>query len=136
MFARAHFGPKPNLGAPKAWTAEKYCQLLYDIAQVQSRHSRLSDTAACIAVLKKKSYGRGKKPITAERLRRALREARDPRRNTIIAFWVAKKLQEQQMNCSVAGKEWTPQLARQHEIQFVELIIEWIEDNWPRMPAT
>lgn len=135
MFARAHFGAKPVRGARKIWTADKYCELLYDIAQVRSRNRHLSDTDACRAVLKHKSYGRGKKPLTVGRLRKALAAARNPKHNTFIATQLADKLLQQQTRYAQAGKEWTSQTARQHERELTESIIEWIGSNWREYSA-
>jgi len=130
MFARAHFGPTPKLGARRVWTADKYCDLLSDFAQVKSRNRQLGVSGVCRQLLKKRLYGRGKKPLTVERLRKAYAEARNPKYNVFIATQLVEKLLQLQTQYSLAGKDGTPRIAGQHERELTESIIKWIEANW------
>jgi hypothetical protein len=135
MFARAHFGPKPKLGTPQIWTADRYCELLYDFAQVKSRSSHLTDSAVCRVLLTKKSYGRPGKQIKLDRLRKALREARSPKHNDFIATQLARKLLQQQSSAMESGKDKTSQVVRQHEKELTDSLIKWIGTNWRQYNA-
>jgi hypothetical protein len=97
MFCWAHFGKKGDAGAPRVWTDERYCELLHDVEEVKTKASvKLKDVGACKELRSryKEKYGN----LTVERLRRALREARDPNHNRRLRRLVYTKALAQQEN--------------------------------------
>jgi|EndMetStandDraft_8_1072994.scaffolds.fasta_scaffold43950_2 hypothetical protein len=69
-------------GRQKKWTDERLCQLLADVAACKRKHpNNAADADICRWLKRKKSY----QQETSEALRRALRDARNPKRNSDLA---------------------------------------------------
>lgn len=83
VFCWAHFGEHKKAGAPVRWTDERYCALLRHVAEAKATKRVTTDKAACAAI--KKMFASAYSAISAERLRKALREARDPSFNRTLA---------------------------------------------------
>jgi len=81
--ARVLFAGRRPGGPPKKWTAERLFLLLAQVATYKREHPKASDTAIC-TWLHKKSYA----DENLEALRRALHDARNPKRNSELA-WLA-----------------------------------------------
>jgi len=71
--------PRPP-GAPRKWTDERLCKLLADVAAYKREHPKVFDTDICRR-LHRKSYP----DESSEALRRALQDARNPKRNSELA---------------------------------------------------
>jgi len=93
LLAYAHFGDPRRRGREKEWTSERYCQLLEDIDRLKSRNARLSDSKAC-ELLKKGEYKARYQKQTPGRLLGALKEARNPLKNTVLAGRISAELAE------------------------------------------
>ena len=74
LFTRRRPGPS------KKWTAERLCLLLADVAAYKRKNPKASDPDIC-GWLHKKSYAHE----SSEALRRALQDARNPKRNSDLA---------------------------------------------------
>ena len=68
-------------GRQKKWTDERLCQLLADVAAYKRKRPKAADTAICCWLQRKESY----RQETSGALRRALRDARNPKRNSELA---------------------------------------------------
>jgi hypothetical protein len=93
--ARVLFAGRRPGGPPKKWTAERLYLLLAQVATYKREHPKASDTAICTWLLKKsyaddealfKKSDAGDEALEA--LRRALHDARNPKRNSELA-WLA-----------------------------------------------
>jgi len=78
--ARVLFPIRRRPGLRKKWTAERLYVLLAQVASYKRERPKASDTAIC-SWLHKKSYA----DETLEALRRALQDARNPKRNSELA---------------------------------------------------
>ena len=99
-FAWAHFGPKRGRGRPATWNSERYGQRLEDVDRIKSKNERLSDSAAC-QNLKKGEFKEKYEGQSAERLRKALREARNPYFNAELA--------------KLVDEDWWAQIHKYHD---------------------
>jgi hypothetical protein len=90
-FCWSHFPPKKLPGAPKQWTGDKYCQLLADIRELKGQSKTLSDRATCARLTRSTKFKTRYGALSVERLRRALREARDPKYNVDLSLLVYEK---------------------------------------------
>jgi hypothetical protein len=72
--------PRPR-GARRKWTNERLCKLLADVAAYKRERPKAFDTDICRR-LRRKSYP---DVISSEALRRALQDARNPKRNSELA---------------------------------------------------
>jgi hypothetical protein len=72
--------PRPR-GARRKWTNERLCKLLADVAAYKRERPKAFDVDIC-RWLHRKSYRDG---ISSEALRRALQDARNPKRNSELA---------------------------------------------------
>jgi hypothetical protein len=77
--ARVLFPVRRPGGPRKKWTAERLFRLLAQVASYKRTRPKASDTAICTWL--RKSYAEE----TLEALRRALHDARDPKRNSELA---------------------------------------------------
>jgi hypothetical protein len=71
--------PSPR-GPTRKWTDERLCKLLADVAAYKRKHPKASDVEIC-GRLHRKSY----RDESSEALRRALQDARNPKRNSELA---------------------------------------------------
>jgi hypothetical protein len=88
-FCWAHFRPKRGRGAPELWSPERYIRLLQDEYQVRRDHPTFGHMDVCRVISKRGAYKRKGKPLTASRIKSALREARDPQCNRHLLEYVA-----------------------------------------------
>jgi hypothetical protein len=87
-FSWAHFGEQGKPGRNIDWTDEKYCELLRDVHRIKKEHAIIKDAPALRKLLQLKgakycTESRTKRNhiISADRLKKALAEARNPRIN-------------------------------------------------------
>jgi hypothetical protein len=130
LFARAHFGPKAKRGAPTQWTSTRYCQLLYDAHQVKKQHPNFSINATCKSLLKKQAYWRQGRKLSMERLRKALREAKQPKYNAILKSSIERRVAMMRDRHLQANVEWTPQISSVYEKNVRGELLNWIGNNW------
>jgi hypothetical protein len=113
LFARRRPGPS------KKWTEERLCLLLADVAAYKRRHPKASDPAICGWLHNKKSYAH----VTVEALRRALQDARNPKRNSDLA-----------QVADLVAREVTGNWTRAHDeaatVKGVSLVIENADKLW------
>ena len=113
LFARRRPGPS------KKWTAERLCLLLADVAAYKRKHPKASDSAICGWL--KKSDAR----VTVEAVRRALQDARNPKRNSDLAQ-MAGLLARQ------VTENWTTALDETATVWAVSRLIEDADELWGR----
>jgi hypothetical protein len=103
---------KRRRGRKRGWTDERLFQLLADVAAYKRKHPKAFDTNIC-RWLRRKSYP----DVSSEALRRALQDARNPKRNSELA----------QMADLVARKatgNWTRALDEAATVKGVSWVIE------------
>jgi hypothetical protein len=127
-FCWAHFGPRGEAGAPRVWTDERYSELLHDVERLKVKaraaQGRLSDVGACkeLCTRHKEKYGR----MSLERLRRTLREARDPDHNRQLrALLFTKALAYQETSPLKSENEREALLKRLRKECCVEIASNW-----------
>jgi hypothetical protein len=114
LFARSHPGRQ------RKWTDERLCQLLADVAAYKRKHpNKAADTDICRWLQKKKSY----RQETSGALRRALQDARNPKRNSDLAR-KADFLTRQ------ATGNWTGPHDEATTVKVVNLLIERADEFW------
>ena len=79
--ARVLFARSQPIGRSKKWTAERLCHLLADVAAYKRKNPKASDPDIRRWLYRHKSYAHE----TSEALRRALQDARNPKRNSDLA---------------------------------------------------
>jgi hypothetical protein len=80
LFAEVHFGQQNKRGAPLKWDALNYLRLYIDVRKIQAgRTVPLSETRVCEFLRGHAPYKERYGGLTKERLRKLVREARDPR---------------------------------------------------------
>jgi hypothetical protein len=104
LLAYAHFGDPRRRGREKEWTSERYCQLLEDIDRLKSRNGRLSDSKAC-ELLKKGEFRTRYQKQTSGRLRGALKEARDPTKNIVLASLIQGEIAQRRVAGVILSKQ-------------------------------
>jgi hypothetical protein len=127
MFAQSYFGPKP---LSKHWTANKYCELIYDVEQLKTKR-KLKDRSACENIAKRGYYKNGTKPLGKERLRKALREARSPKFNGVLAAAVMAGLQKMRLVYAARNETVTPEIERRCEKEITKRILKQISERAP-----
>jgi hypothetical protein len=118
--ARALFARR-RPGRSKKWTAERLCLLLADVAAYKRKHPKAPDANICLW-LHKKSYAH---ESSDEALRRALQDARNPKRNSDLAQmaeYMARKVKVRE-NWPAALDETATDIA-------VSLVIENADQLW------
>ena len=111
LFIRRRPGPS------KKWTAERLCLLLADVAAYKRKHPKASDSAICGWL--KKSDAR----VTVEAVRRALQDARNPKRNSELAQMADLVARE-------ATGNWTIALEETATVKAVSWVIENADKLW------
>jgi hypothetical protein len=112
LFTRDRSGPG------KKWTAARLCQLLADFAARKRKHPKAPDTEIC-DWLHMKSY----RDESSEALRRALRDARNPKRNSDLA-WVADHVARKRTG------NWTRALDEADTATALRWVIENADKVW------
>jgi hypothetical protein len=98
-FCFAHFRFARRRGAPELWNGEMYCRLLQEFDRLKSGKRRLSNEALYKAISKSGKYKKANgEPISPGRIKTALREARDPRHNGVLAKRVIDDLEQRRAN--------------------------------------
>ena len=113
LFARS------QLGRSKKWTAERLCQLLANVAAYKRKNPKASDPDICGWLYRNKSYAHE----SSGALRRALQDARNPKRNSDLAQ-MADLLARQ-----VTGN-WTTALDETATVWAVSRVIENADQLW------
>jgi hypothetical protein len=107
-------------GRQKKWTDERLCQLLADVAAYKRKNpNKAADTNICRWLQRKKGY----QQETPEALRRALQDARNPKRNSELAqmaYFVARR----------ARGNWTGALDEADTAEGVSRVIENADKLW------
>jgi hypothetical protein len=116
LFAQAYFEPRRPRGGPKQWDGFRLCQLLADAQAVRNRNPHVRAESK-ICELIKTTFRKRYADVSAETIRRRLRDARDPAKNDALRDLL---------------KAWTPDprrlTAEQHRAQLIEVISQrqWI----------
>jgi hypothetical protein len=84
FFAWAHFGDRRKRGAPTKWDSARYCTLINDFNAMKLRNQALSDEDVFKHLGRGSGYRTRKRPLSPSRLRKLLKEARDPKRNELL----------------------------------------------------
>ena len=115
--ARVLFPIRRPGGPRKKWTAERLYLLLAQVASYKRTRPKASDTAICSWLLK--SYA----DETLEALRRALRDARNPKRNSKLA-------QLAEVMARKATGNWTTAVDEAATVKAVSWVIENADLLW------
>ena len=116
LFTRRRPGPS------KKWTAERLCLLLADVAAYKRKNPEASDSEICGWLHRhNKSYAHE----SSETLRRALQDARNPKRNSDLAQ-MAGLLARQ------VTENWTTALDETATVWAVSRLIEDADERWGR----
>jgi hypothetical protein len=130
-FAIAHFVPKRGGGAPIKWTADRYCRLLAQVHQLKLNNAHLTDRGACTIICKWPEYQqKSEKRLSVERLRKALREARNPDINDILSRSLEQNLIHARVRCQQENRSWTPGIAAELRKKLIADLTNWIAKNW------
>src|SRR5262245_45347760 len=116
------YTPRRRHGRRKKWTAERLFLLLAQVASYKRTHPKASDTAICHWLLR--SYADEK----LEALRRALHDARNPKRNSELA-WLADLMARS------ATKNRTRALDEAATVKGVSQVIENADVFWVELLA-
>jgi hypothetical protein len=129
-FAYAHFY-KPRRGAPQKWTPDAYCELLFAYHQIKRRRPKLKDSAVCDALMKQGRWvTKSGTQISADRIGRALNEARDPAKNAFIATWLEENLRAARAEFDMKQISWTPEHESELAKKVIANICKWIGEHW------
>jgi hypothetical protein len=110
-----------QLGRSKKWTAERLCQLLADVAAYKRENPKASDLKICGWLYgHNKSYAHEK---NSEALRRALQDARNPKRNSDLA-------QRADFLARQVTENWTTALDETATVWAVSWVIENADKLW------
>ena len=130
-FAIAHFLPRRGGGAPTKWTANRYCRLLAQVHQLKLNNAHLTDKGACTILCKWPEYQqKSEKRLSVERLRKALREARNPVINDILSSSLERNLIHAQMRHQKENRQWTPAIEAELRKRLIADLTDWIAKNW------
>jgi len=103
-----------QLGRSKKWTAERLCQLLADVAAYKRKNPKASDLDIRRGLcLHNKSYAHE----SSEALRRALQDARNPKRNSDLAQMAGLLARQVTGNWTTALDETASDWARSRVIE-------------------
>jgi hypothetical protein len=130
-FAIAHFAPRRGAGAPLKWPADRYCRLLAQVHQLKVKNPSLKNTRACGLLCKQPEYRqKSGKPLSVDRLRKALREARDPAFNDILSRSLEQNLINARIRRQQENRPWTPEIEAELRKNFTAALTDWIANNW------
>lgn len=139
FFAFAHFGPKSNQGGPpKTWTAERLCQLLYDIAVKRQKKPSKFNAPIFRLLIADRSLKSRYSEETTDSLKDAYRNAKDPDCNETLAlirdateqFWWS---QARHLNEVTGAKISDERFARFIPDLSLRSAIQHIETKWPTL---
>jgi len=84
-FSWTHFGKRRGVGASRQWDAIRYSKLSKDFEAKKRANPSLSDEDVFRYLSRSPEYGSAKGcPLSTSRLRKALAEARDPKKNELL----------------------------------------------------
>jgi hypothetical protein len=127
-FCWAHFRPRRGRGAPEIWSSRQYARLLQDADRLKYSHPRFSKENIYRLISKKGAYKtRNGKPLSAGRIKTALREARDPNCNAHLSALLNDFLQHKRTR-----HDWTPQVEDEMTRLFIETYCQAIGGAWRR----
>jgi hypothetical protein len=130
-FAIAHFVPRRGGGAPTKWTADRYCRLLGQVHHLKLKNPRLKDKPACAILCKLPEYRqKSEKRLSVERLRRALREARNPKFNDFLSGSLEQSLINARAQREQESRLWSPEIEAELRKNLVAKLIDQIATNW------
>jgi hypothetical protein len=129
------FPPEFSNSLP-SWTATRYCQLLRDARQLKPKHRKASENE-----ISKKLIGYS---LDSDTLRKALREARDPKYNRVLAYYVRRGLASIREGYERRGHDWPPldvehvrervrTLGRIHDMSSVAVPNDVFSDPFPAL---
>jgi hypothetical protein len=105
------------------WNGEMYCRLLQEADRLKSRNPRLSNEAVYKAISKSGKYKKANgEPISPGRIKTALREARDPRHNDVLAKRLIDDLEQRRGNL---GPEYLDEFRRKIEDYCQQIASAW-----------
>jgi hypothetical protein len=108
-FCWAHFRPRRRRGAPALWSPQRYCRLLQDEDRVRQDHPKFSHQDVCRTIVQRYEHYRRKngKPLSAGRIKTALREARDPECNAYVAMHLSTTINRSRSHFQRNGIDWS-----------------------------
>jgi hypothetical protein len=122
-FCFAHFRSARRRGAPELWNGEMYCRLLQESDRLKSRNPRLSNEAVYKAISRSGKYKKANgEPISPGRIKTALREARDPKHNDVLAKRLIDDLEQRRGNL---GSEYLDEFRRKIEDYCQQIASGW-----------
>jgi hypothetical protein len=84
LFSWAYFSGHRRRGAPTKWEAPRLCKLINDFEAKKLKNPGLSDEDVFKYLGKTSDYRTKKGPLSPSRIRKLLKEARDPKRNDLL----------------------------------------------------
>ena len=130
-FAIAHFAPRRGAGAPLKWPADRYCRLAAQVHQLKVKNPSLKDKPACDLLRKQPEYRqKSGKPLSLDRLRTALREARKPDHNDILSRSLEQNLTNARIQSQQENRPWSPKIEAELKKKLTTDLNDWIANNW------
>jgi hypothetical protein len=130
-FAFAHFVPRRGIGAPIKWFGDRYCRLLAQVHQLKLKNPNLTDRGACAILCKLPEYQqKSGRRLSVERLRKALREARNPDFNDILARMLQQVLTNARLQHQQGNRPWTSEIEAKLSRRILPRLIDSIATNW------
>ena len=130
-FAIAHFLPRRGGGAPIKWSGGRYCRLLAQVCELKLKNPTLNDRRACEFLRNRPEYRqKSGKPLSVDRLRKALREARNPDFNDILSGSLEQNLTNARVRRQQENRSWTSEIEAELRKKFIAELTDWIANNW------
>ena len=121
FFCYAHFSFERVRGAPRRWTGQQYARLLQDAHNVRSAHPKFSKEDVCRTISKHRKYRKTNgQPLSAGRIKTALREARNPECNVWLAAYLQEAIQKFRIHCQEHAQPWSSELEAKYIKQAIE----------------
>jgi hypothetical protein len=134
LFCWAHFGDKKTRGAPGKWTAERYCRLLRDFDRKKSSNVTLSDYRVCEFLSRQPQYRmKNGKPLTAGRLMKVFKEAKDPKFNVNLQFLVDETIEALRKISRERGLIFEDETELRKRL--IARNLQWIATSWQRQKS-
>jgi hypothetical protein len=125
-FAIAHFLLGRRSGAPPKWDGGRYCRLLAQVHDLKLKNPRLKDKPACGILCRQPEY----RHLSVERLRKALREGRNPDFNDILSVSLEQNLINARVRFQQENRPWTPEIEAELKKKLTADLTDWIANNW------
>ena len=91
-------------GRPRAWTPERWIQLLNDFNELKSRHPKASAGRVCGRLTREEPFSSRYENLDAQTLRRNLSYARDPNRNGLLRAVVERRAEAEMRRLELLEK--------------------------------